>query len=436
SRSSALASKATGFPIAKIAALLSIGYRLSEITNDITKSTPCCYEPALDYVVTKIPRFAFEKFPGSEDSLSTQMKSVGEVMGIGRTFQESFLKALHSLETSSKAEGFKEVVFEEQKIAYPNSNRIHHIAQALGEGKSIDYIYELSQIDYWFLERFKDIIDYEKILSEVQLDRKTLLEAKRKGFSDAQIAKIKNVSELSIRKLRDEHSVLPCFFQVDTCAAEFQSETPYYYSTYWSEPKEVQVKDDTIVIVGSGPNRIGQGIEFDYGCVRGVQAIQREGLKVAMINSNPETVSTDYDTSNELYFEPLAFEYVYEVMRSISPKGFIPQWGGQTSIGLAHRLVESGFELLGSSLDTIDLAEDRGKFSKLCKEVDLKIPKSKMIFAVEEAKAFVKEINYPVLCRPSYVIGGRRMEVLESDEDLDDYFEKYGEFISEENPFM
>ncbi len=436
SRSSALASKATGFPIAKIAALLSIGYRLSEITNDITKSTPCCYEPALDYVVTKIPRFAFEKFPGSEDTLSTQMKSVGEVMAIGRTFQESFLKALHSLEIHANGGGFKNVVFEEKKIAYPNSERIHYIAQALREEKTIDYIHDLSQIDYWFLERIKDIVDYEKVLKEVQMDRKTLLEAKRRGFSDLQIARIKNVSEQSIRALREEHKVLPCFFQVDTCAAEFQSETPYYYSTYWSEPSEAQIKNDTFVIIGSGANRIGQGIEFDYGCVRGVQALQKEGYKVAMINSNPETVSTDYDTSNELYFEPLTFEYVYEVMRSIGPKGFIPQWGGQTSIGLAHQLVEAGFELVGSSLDTIDLAEDRGRFSKLCKEIDLRIPKSKMIFAPEEAKNFVKEIGYPVLCRPSYVIGGRRMEVLESDDDLDEYFSKYGEFISEENPFM
>ncbi len=434
SRSSALASKATGFPIAKIAALLSIGYRLDEITNDITKSTPCCYEPALDYVVTKIPRFAFEKFTGTDDILSTQMKSVGEVMGIGRTFKESFLKALHSLE--NEGVGFKPVTFSEQKIAYPNSERVHYIAQAFREGKATDYVHELSQIDYWFLEQFKDIIDTELKLKEVQLDRETLLDAKRKGFSDRQIANIKSVSELSIRELRDKYNLRPCFFQVDTCAAEFQSETPYYYSTYWSDSSESHSKKDTIVILGSGPNRIGQGIEFDYGCVRGVHAIQREGLKVAMINSNPETVSTDYDTANELYFEPLTFEYVYEVMKFLNPKGFIPQWGGQTSIGLAHRLVESGFELLGSSLETIDLAEDRGQFSKLCRELELKIPKSKMIYTIDEAKQFIKEIEYPVLCRPSYVIGGRRMEVLETEEDLETYFEKYGEFISQDNPLM
>lgn len=434
SRSSALASKATGFPIAKIAALLSIGYRLDEITNDITKSTPCCYEPALDYVVTKIPRFAFEKFPGTADVLSTQMKSVGEVMGIGRTFKESFLKALHSLENDGV--GFKPVTFSEQMIAYPNSERVHYIAQAFREGKTIDYIHELSQIDYWFLEQFKEIIDTEKLLQEVQLDKDTLLDAKRKGFSDKQIANIKNVSEASIRELREQYDLRPCFFQVDTCAAEFQSETPYYYSTYWSEPNERQSKNDTVVIIGSGPNRIGQGIEFDYGCVRGVRAFQKEGLKVAMINSNPETVSTDYDTSNELYFEPLTFEYVYEVMRFLNPRGFIPQWGGQTSIGLAHQLSSVGFQLLGSSLETIDLAEDRGRFSKLCRELDLRIPKSQMIFTLEEAKQFVKENNYPVLCRPSYVIGGRRMEVLETEEDLEAYFEKYEEFISQDNPLM
>ncbi|MES2769005.1 MAG: carbamoyl-phosphate synthase large subunit [Bdellovibrionota bacterium] len=434
SRSSALASKATGFPIAKIAALLSIGYRLNEITNDITKSTPCCYEPALDYVVTKIPRFAFEKFPGTEDVLTTQMKSVGEVMGIGRTFKESFQKALHSLENDGI--GFKTVTFSEQKIAYPNSERIHYIAQAFREGKTTEYIHELSQIDYWFLEQFKEIMDHEQVLTGVQLDKDVLLEAKRKGFSDKQIAVIKNVSEASIRELREQYNLHPCFFQVDTCAAEFQSETPYYYSTYWSEPSEKQSKKDTIVVIGSGPNRIGQGIEFDYGCVRGVKAIQKEGLRVVMINSNPETVSTDYDTSNELYFEPLTYEFVHEVMRFIGPKGFIPQWGGQTSIGLAHKLVDGGYELLGSSLQTIDLAEDRGQFSKVCRELNLKIPKSKMIFTVDEAKQFVKEINYPVLCRPSYVIGGRRMEVLETDEDLEEYFDKYGEFISAENPFM
>lgn len=435
SRSSALASKATGFPIAKIAALLAIGYTLDEIRNDITQSTPCCYEPALDYVVTKIPRFAFEKFPGTQDSLTTQMRSVGEVMGIGRTFKESFQKALHSLE--NKSIGFKKVNFSEEKIAYPNSERIYYIAQALRDGKTIDQIYDLTQIDRWFLEQFRDIIEFEKKIESSDLTPSFLQECKRYGFSDRQIAEQKNQSEDYIRKLRSEKGIHPCYLQVDTCAGEFFSETPYYYSTYWAEPQPVSEKKDTVIIIGSGANRIGQGVEFDYGCVRGVRAFQKEGYRVAMINSNPETVSTDYDTSNELFFEPLTFEFVYEVMRYLGGgMGFIPQWGGQTSLGITHRLSDAGFNLLGSSLDTIDLAEDRGRFAQVCTDLDLKIPKSKMISQIQQARDFVKQNGFPVLCRPSYVLGGRRMEVVESEDDLESYFAKYGEFISQETPFL
>lgn len=434
SRSSALASKATGFPIAKIAALLAVGYRLHEITNDITKSTPCCYEPALDYVVTKIPRFNFEKFNGTQDLLSTQMKSVGEVMGIGRTFKESFMKALHSMENENV--GFKKVAFSEEKIAYPNSDRIHYVAQAFRDGKSIEFVKELSQIDYWFLEQIKTLIDFESEISQRTLSVELVQQAKRMGFSDRQIADLKNLKEKDIYEFRHKNNLRPGYYQVDTCAGEFHSETPYYYSTYWCDAYQVQEKSDTVVVLGSGPNRIGQGIEFDYGCVRGVRAFQKEGLRVAMINSNPETVSTDYDTSNELYFEPLTLEYVREIMNYIKPKGFVPQWGGQTSLGLTHRLVGSGFSLLGSSLETIDLAEDRGRFAKVCKELALKIPKSEMVYSLEEALKFTKGNGFPVLCRPSYVLGGRRMEVIETEEDLQAYFEKYGEFITPESPFL
>jgi carbamoyl-phosphate synthase large subunit len=342
---------------------------------------------------------------------------------------------LHSLENDGI--GFKKVTFAEQKIAYPNSERLHYIAQAFREGKSIDYIHELSQIDFWFLEQFKEILDFEQKIEKTELTKGFLRECKRMGFSDKQIAELKGQTEDSIRTLRHKNNLHPRFFQVDTCAGEFFSETPYYYSTYWSDALPVQEKPDTVVIIGSGPNRIGQGIEFDYGCVRGVKAIQREGYRVAMINSNPETVSTDYDTSNELYFEPLTFEFVFEVMRYLGGgKGFIPQWGGQTSIGLAHRLSDAGFALLGSSLETIDLAEDRGRFAQVCTALDLKIPKSKMIFNLQQAKDFIKQNGYPVLCRPSYVLGGRRMEVIETEEDLEIYFEKYGEFISQDTPFL
>ncbi len=434
SRSSALASKATGFPIAKIAALLAVGYRLHEIVNDITKSTPCCYEPALDYVVTKIPRFNFEKFTGTSDLLTTQMKSVGEVMGIGRTFKESFLKAMHSMETENI--GFKKVTFTEEKIAYPNSELIHYVAQAFRDGKTLEFVKELSHIDYWFLEQIKDIVDFEKEIECRPLNVELVQQAKRMGFSDRQIADLKNLKEKDIREFRHKNNLRPGFYQVDTCAGEFQSETPYYYSTYWCDSVAPKNKTDMVVVLGSGSNRIGQGIEFDYGCVRGVKAFQKEGFQVAMINSNPETVSTDYDTSNELYFEPLTFEFVNEVMTHLNPKGFVPQWGGQTSIGLAHRLVDSGFQLMGSSLETIDLAEDRGRFAKVCRELNLKIPRSEMVFSVEEALKFTKSNGYPVLCRPSYVLGGRRMEIIENEEDLQTYFQKYGEFITAESPFL
>jgi carbamoyl-phosphate synthase large subunit len=427
SRSSALASKATGFPIAKIAALLAIGYTLDEIKNDITKVTPSCYEPALDYVVTKIPRFAFEKFTGAKDSLTTQMKSVGEVMGIGRTLQESFMKAILSLEGS--AEGFPEITTDVAKISYPNSQRIFHIYQALREGKTVADLSSLTGITPYFLEHLKEMADLESIIEKSKLDQRLLLKAKRKGFSDALIAKLTKQGTTDIRELREKLNVTPKYSQVDTCAGEFASQTPYFYSSYWPQGSAAVEFKTPVVIIGSGPNRIGQGIEFDYGCVRGVKAYQNQGFQVVMVNSNPETVSTDYDTSDILFFEPLTEEHVSEVFRFIRPRGFVAQLGGQTPINLAPALVKRGFELLGSSLRAIDLAEDRGLFGKICQELKFQVPRSAMVGSFKEALEHIENISYPLICRPSYVLGGRRMEVIDSHEELESYFERHAEFI-------
>ena len=431
SRSSALASKATGFPIAKIAALLAMGYMLEDITNDITKSTPSCYEPALDYVVTKIPRFAFEKFFGAKDNLSTQMKSVGEVMSIGRTFKESLQKAIASLETYG---GFDEVAFSEKLLAYPNSGRIFQVAQAFREGKSVDDVYRLTQISHWFLTQIKEITDFELRMSNQDLSADLLREAKRLGFSDKRIADIKKSSEQEVRRSRWDSNIRPCFFQVDTCAGEFASSTPYFYSTYWSEPEPLAENKKRVAIIGSGPNRIGQGIEFDYCCVRGVKTLQRLGYEVVMINSNPETVSTDYDTSDLLFFEPLNVEYVLEVLQYTNTSAVILQLGGQTPISLVHRLHDAGIKILGSTVETIDFAEDRSQFKNICEGVGFEIPTAGLATNIHEAEENAKTIGFPLICRPSYVLGGRRMEVIESNEDLLNYFRKYEREISEESP--
>ncbi len=436
SRSSALASKATGFPIAKIAALLAIGYSLDELQNDITKVTPSCYEPALDYVVTKIPRFAFEKFPGSKDMLTTQMKSVGEVMGIGRTLQESLMKAMASLEKDAEAIG--EVELETSKVAYPNSQRIYHLFQAFREGKTVEELEELTAINPFFLEQIEGIIKFEEhFRKEFRKENSDLLiSAKRKGFTDARLAKLVDQTEAEIAKLRQSYGIFPKYQQVDTCAGEFESSTPYFYSSYWpTQSSPVEIKDP-VVIIGSGPNRIGQGIEFDYSCVRGVKAFQKSGSPVVMVNSNPETVSTDYDTSDVLFFEPLTSESLIEIMRFIKPQGFVAQLGGQTPIGIAPDLVKAGFRLLGSSLETIDLAEDRGLFSKICRELDFVIPKSGMAGSLEDALRFEKEVEYPMICRPSYVLGGRRMEVVENREELLSYYQRHADYISPEKPCL
>lgn len=437
SRSSALASKATGFPIAKIAALLAIGYQLHELKNDITQVTPTCYEPALDYVVTKIPRFAFEKFVGSKDLLTTQMKSVGEVMAIGRTQQESLMKAISSLE--KHAEGIPDIEFNLKKISYPNSERIWHLFQAFRHGLSLDTINQLTQITPWFLEQIEGIVQFENQFKNSELNPELLWKAKRLGFTDARLAKLKAFPEGNIKELRHQFSVRPSFFQVDTCAAEFASTTPYFYSTYWSQSRPDVITDKSkkiIAVIGSGPNRIGQGIEFDYSCVRGVKALQKMGYSVAMLNSNPETVSTDYDTSDSLFFEPLTTESISEIFDVIKPAGFVAQLGGQTPINLAHDLVANGFKLLGSSLAAIDLAEDRKKFAEICRELDLLIPNSVMVSGITEAMMNEKNVGYPMICRPSYVLGGRRMEVVENRNELESYFERHKEFISAKTPCL
>lgn len=435
SRSSALASKATGFPIAKIAALLAIGYELEELKNDITGTTPSCFEPALDYVVTKIPRFAFEKFPGTKDALTTQMRSVGEVMGIGRTFKESLQKAVLSMEESEL--GFYPVAFNEESLGHPNSKRIFHIFQGFREGLDVAAIESRTQIHPWFLEQIADLVSFEQVLSqERELKTDWVRKAKRLGFSDRAISHWTSIPVNSVREFRWKNKIVPAYFQVDTCAGEFRSETPYYYSTYWSEPDVFKVRGALVALLGSGPNRIGQGVEFDYSCVRSVRQFQANGFKVAMINSNPETVSTDYDTSDALFFEPITFEHVSEILRYTSPKGFVSQLGGQTPINLSRRLVENGFCLLGSSLESIDLAEDRGRFASLCRELGLQIPKSGMAGNLVEAEKIASQIGYPIICRPSYVLGGRRMEIVDSAEELQSYFERHASAISTEAPCL
>ena len=443
SRSSALASKATGFPIAKIASLVAVGLTMDEIQNDITGTTPSCYEPALDYVVVKIPRFDFEKFEGSKDVLNTQMKSVGEVMGIGRTFLESFMKALVSLEKNHDL--LKHTVFSEKQLAYPNSRRIYALLQALREGKTPKSIYEWTQIDPWFLDQFARFIQLEKeVRSEKAktLTPQKLLSAKRMGTPDFLLAHWLKKTQKEIRKLRHRYRIKPSFYQVDTCAGEFASETPYYYSTYWGGASSLTYqptlsqKKDTMLILGSGPNRIGQGIEFDYSCVRGVKKLRALGYKTIMVNSNPETVSTDYDTADQLFFEPLTVEHCLEVLKFVRPKGFFAQMGGQTPITLANDLVAEGFPLIGSSLKTIDLAEDRFRFASLCRKLGIKVPKAGVAEGIEKALKVVQQIAYPLICRPSYVLGGRRMEVITNEEELKKYFHRYRLFISPQKPCL
>ena len=437
SRSSALASKATGFPIAKISALLAVGFTLDEIKNDITGKTLSCYEPALDYIVTKVPRFDFEKYPGAEDILSTQMQSVGEVMAIGRTFKESFQKALVSLEKQEMNVNFS---FDEKKLAYPNSCRIYYIFGAFRRGYTVEALSHLTGIDPWFLEQFEDIVKMETKLVESSKPWSVNLihQAKRFGFSDKKLSVLLSATEREIYKFRKKTGLYPSFYKVDTCAAEFESQTPYYYSTYWGQGEEDQErkKKKTVLLIGSGPNRIGQGIEFDYSCVRGVRELKRQGYQVALINSNPETVSTDYDTADQLFFEPVSLEHTREVLDFIKPYRVIVQLGGQTPIELAGELHRESFKIAGSSVKTIDLAEDRGRFVRVCSRLGFKTPRSALAENLEKALSASQIVGFPLIVRPSYVLGGRRMEVIQNKKELKHYFAKYAQFFSKARPCL
>jgi carbamoyl-phosphate synthase large subunit len=428
SRSSALASKATGFPIAKIAAKLAIGYRLHELPNDITRETMACFEPTIDYVVVKVPRFAFEKFPEADAKLTTQMKSVGETMAIGRTFKEAFQKALRGLEVGSFGFGCdgkdlwgtdeqpsKEEVY--SKLAVPNDQRVWCLRYAIKYGMSVEEIYELTGIDPWFLENLKEIVEMEERLRGLgglqNVDDATLRQAKQCGFSDRQLAVIWNATEMDVRRHRKSRGIVVTFKSVDTCAAEFEAYTPYYYSTYEDEDETPPKKPDKkrVVILGGGPNRIGQGIEFDYCCCHASFALRELGIESIMVNSNPETVSTDYDTSDLLFFEPLTTEDVLNICDRIEPDGVIVQFGGQTPLNLARALSNAGVPIIGTSVDTIEDAEDREKFANLLRRLGLKQPANGIARNMAQARVEVAKIGYPALVRPSFVLGGRAMEI-------------------------
>ncbi|MEQ9617663.1 MAG: carbamoyl-phosphate synthase large subunit [Deltaproteobacteria bacterium] len=425
SRSSALASKATGFPIAKIAAKLAVGYTLDEISNDITKYTPASFEPTIDYVVVKIPRFTFEKFPQTDFSLTTQMKSVGEVMAIGRTFKESLQKAVRSLEIDSS--GFEpkssDVVLIKEKLRTPNSERLWYLADAFRRGIDIEEIYTLTRIDRWFLRNVEQIVRMEEELksSSEPLDAHALRRAKEYGFSDIRISDLIGASEDNIRELRQEDKIEPVYKMVDTCAAEFEAYTPYLYSTFESENEAPPTDERKVVILGGGPNRIGQGIEFDYCCVHASYSLKEEGYEAIMINCNPETVSTDYDTSDRLYFEPLTLEDTLSIIRRENPEGVIVHLGGQTPLKLAIPLEERGVRIIGTSPDSIDLAEDRERFRGLIEKLGLKQPDSGIARSEEEALDIARKVSYPIVVRPSYVLGGRAMEIVYTEESLKRY---------------
>ncbi len=435
SRSSALASKATGFPIAKVAAKLAVGYTLDELKNDITGGlTPASFEPAIDYVVTKIPRFTFEKFPGANDRLTTQMKSVGEVMSIGRNFQESLQKALRGLETGIT--GLNEICGPiatdldrdalRQELRIPGSSRILYVADALRHGYSFEDVAQVTGIDPWFLIQIADLVNVENEIREhglAGLNADIMRAIKRKGFADARIAELVGSDEKTIRNRRIEMGVRPVYKRVDTCAAEFATTTAYMYSSY-DEECEADTSDRAkIMILGGGPNRIGQGIEFDYCCVHAALALRESGYETIMVNCNPETVSTDYDTSDRLYFESLTFEDVMEIIDLEKPKGVIVQYGGQTPLKLARDLEEAGAPIIGTSPDSIDLAEDRERFQQLVEELDLKQPPNRTASSKEQALERASEVGYPLVVRPSYVLGGRAMEIVHSDEDLAAYMD-------------
>ena len=427
SRSSALASKATGFPIAKIAAKLAVGYTLDELPNDITRETPASFEPTIDYCVVKIPRFTFEKFPSADPSLTTQMKSVGEAMSIGRTFKDAMQKALRSLETGRfgfGADGKKLKVESKDhllsKLAVPNAERIFYLREAFKEGMSVQEMYDITGIDPWFLNQLETICKHEETIQSTKddIDFRT---AKKYGFSDRQIAHLTDQTEIQVRESRKGKGIQPTYRLVDTCAAEFEAFTPYYYSTYGDENETRDGDTNKIMILGGGPNRIGQGIEFDYCCVHAAFALKELGYETIMVNSNPETVSTDYDTSDKLYFEPLTFEDVLNIYEAETPSGTIVQFGGQTPLNLAAGLESNGVKVIGTSPKSIEQAEDRKFFSALLDELNLKQADAGTATSVEEALEIAKKISYPVLVRPSFVLGGRAMVIVYDDQELKSY---------------
>lgn len=450
SRSSALASKATGFPIAKLAAKLSVGYTLDEISNDITKKTPASFEPTIDYVVTKIPRFTFEKFPGAEPVLTTQMKSVGEAMAIGGTFCESFQKAMRSLETGLAGWGLNtnekvpSLDTIRSGLRTPNPDRMITLRYGMLLGMSIEEIYELTGIDPWFLDKLQQLLETEKFLKRTpltEINYKDMLAIKRQGFSDRQIAFATQTTEDEVRKYRKGLGVKPAYKMVDTCAAEFESTTPYYYSTYWEEDEMIPSDRPKVMILGGGPNRIGQGIEFDYCCCHASYSLRDDGYITIMVNSNPETVSTDYDTSDRLYFEPLTKEDVFNIIEAEEPLGIIIQFGGQTPLKLAVPLEKALSEstlkskIWGTSPDSIDTAEDRERFEKILRELNIQQAANGMARSYEEALAVAGRIGYPVVVRPSYVLGGRAMEIVYSDEELERYM-TFAVMVEPEHPIL
>ena len=439
SRSSALASKATGFPIAKIAAKLAVGYRLDEIKNDITKLTPACFEPTLDYVVVKIPRWQFEKFPGAEPVLGTQMKSVGEVMSIGRTFKQALAKGIRSLETGKPvtAETFDEQLIP-QRLITPNPERLGYIRFAFERGWTVERVQEITSIDPWFLRQMREAVDLEKELALETLDgisRERLLKAKRGGLSDTRLGRMWNVDSMTVRARRKELGIRAMFNRVDTCAAEFESFTPYLYSSYESEDEASPSKRKKVMILGSGPNRIGQGIEFDYCCCHASFALQDFGCESIMVNCNPETVSTDYDTSDRLYFEPLTREEVLNIYDTEKPDGVIVQFGGQTPLNLALPLKAAGVTIIGTDPENIDLAEDRKRFGRLLDELGIPSPVNGTATSAEEACVVARRIGYPVLVRPSYVLGGRAM-VIAYDEDMVRQYMREAVTFSQDRPVL
>ena len=446
SRSSALASKATGFPIAKIAAKLAVGYTLDELQNDITGGrTPASFEPAIDYVVTKVPRFAFEKFPKADARLTTQMKSVGEVMAIGRTFQESMQKALRGLEVGATgfdpklnlADAEAESTLK-RELTVPGADRIWYVADAFRAGKSVEDVFALTKIDPWFLVQIEDLVkdeEHVKTLGLSSIDRDLMYKLKRKGFSDARLAKLLGVTEKNLRSHRHKLKVLPVYKRVDTCAAEFATDTAYMYSTYEEECEANPSNRDKIMILGGGPNRIGQGIEFDYCCVHAALAMREDGYETIMVNCNPETVSTDYDTSDRLYFEPVTLEDVLEIVRVEQPKGVIVQYGGQTPLKICRALEEAGVPIIGTSPDAIDRAEDRERFQQMVQRLNLRQPQNATARSEEEAIAASKAIGYPLVVRPSYVLGGRAMEIVYEEEELKRYMREAVQ-VSNDSPVL